>query len=235
MALVSFGFVDAESAIGQNIIGEGGIDLQVIGVVRNFHFRPLNYQIGPLAFRYDPESISMLSISYSGDRELLEQKIGSVWHGIDPVHPIEMQTMTEDIDKAYSDSGFTDVIVVLGYIAFIAISLACLGMLGMAMYTTQTRVKEIGLRKALGASVPSVVMLLSRSFLILIGIGIAIGTPIAYFLGNMLISNYAYRIVITPLMMLSGITLLLVMGVITVSSQTIAAARKNPVEALRYE
>jgi putative ABC transport system permease protein len=177
----------------------------------------------------------MLSISYSGDRELLEQKIGSVWQGIDPVHPIEMQTMTEDIDKAYSDSGFTDVIVVLGYIAFIAISLACLGMLGMAMYTTQTRVKEIGLRKALGASVPSVVMLLSRSFLILIGIGIAIGTPIAYFLGNMLISNYAYRIVITPLMMLSGITLLLVMGVITVSSQTIAAARKNPVKSLRYE
>jgi len=234
-ALVSFGFEDARNAIGQSIIAEDTIELLVIGVLKDFHFRPLNYQIGPLALRYRPESISIANISYSGELEVIENKIASIWATLDAVHPIEMQTMSDEIDKAYSDSGFTDVLTILGYIAFLAVSLACLGMLGMAMFTTRTRIKEIGLRKALGASVSNVVFMLSRSFLLLIGIGILVGTPIAYFLGVSIISNYAYRVTVTPWMLLSGIVLLSVLGIITISSQTIIAAGRSPVKSLRYE
>lgn len=234
-ALASFGFEDARSAIGQSIIAQDSLNLIVIGVVNDFHFRPLNYQIGPLAFRYNPTQFTIANINYVGDYDVVNHKIKSIWAGLDTTHPIEMRTMTDEIDKAYSDSGFTDVITILGYIAFLAVSLACLGMLGMAMYTTQTRVKEIGLRKALGASVSNVVLLLSRSFLILIGVGIAIGTPVAYYLGDLIISNYAYRITITPLMLFSGVLLLVVLGIITISSQTLLAARKNPVDSLRYD
>ncbi len=234
-ALVSFGFEDARSAVGQTIIAGDSIELIVIGVLKDFNYRPLNYQIGPLGLRSNHQALSIASISYSGDRAKLESSIASIWKEIDPIHPIEMRSMTEEIDKAYADSGFTDVLAIIGYIAFVAVSLACLGMLGMAMYTTQTRIKEIGLRKTLGASVVSVVFLLSRSFLILIGISIAIGAPISYYLGNLFISNYAYRITITPMLMVSGIALLVLLGIGIISSQTIVAARRNPVDSLRYE
>ncbi|MEQ8425366.1 MAG: FtsX-like permease family protein, partial [Cyclobacteriaceae bacterium] len=234
-ALVSFGFADARSAIGQPIIANDSTELVVIGVLKDFNYRPLNYQIGPLGLRFNPNNFSIACISYSGDRNQIESQVRSIWTELDPVHPLEVRSMEDEIDKAYSDSGFTDVLTIVGYIAFVAVSLACLGMLGMAMYTTQTRIKEIGLRKALGASVYSIVFLLSRSFLILIGISIAIGAPVSYFLGDLFISSYSYRITITPLMMFYGIALLVLLGIVTISSQTIVAARRNPVKSLRYE
>ena len=234
-ALVSFGFEDALSAVGQTIIAGDSTALLVIGVLKDFNFRPLNYQIGPLGLRSNVDNLSLASISYSGDRAQVEEGVRAIWKELDPIHPIKMNSMTEEIDNAYSDSGFTDVLTIIGYIAFLAVSLACLGMLGMAMFTAQTRIKEIGLRKTLGASVTSVVFLLSKSFLILIGISIIIGAPISYYLGDMLISNYAYRITVTPWLMLSGISLLAFLGVAIISSQTVVAARRNPVESLRYE
>ncbi|MGE0590733.1 MAG: ABC transporter permease [Cyclobacteriaceae bacterium] len=235
MALVSFGFSDPRDAIGQNIYVGDTTMLTVIGVVKDFHFRPLNYQIGPLAFRYDPLQLSMATISYNGNQVDLENAIAEVWPTIDAVHPVEMSTMENEIDNAYVASGFSDVITIIGYVAFLAVTIACLGMLGMAMYTTQTRIKEIGLRKALGASVSGVVFLLSRSFLFLIGVGVVIGTPVAFFLSDLFISNYAYRITITPWMLLSGIGLLVVLGAVTISSQTIAVARRSPVKSLRHD
>lgn len=234
-ALMSFGFDDALSAVGQTVIVGDSTELLVVGVLKDFNFRPLNYQIGPLALRSNEESFALASIAYSGERARVEEGIKSIWKKMDPVHSIVMNSMTEEIDNAYSDSGFTDVLAIIGYIAFLAVSLACLGMLGMAMFTAQTRIKEIGLRKTLGASVTSVVLLLSRSFLVLIGISVLIGTPISYYLGEMIISSYAYRITITPWLMLSGIALLVFVGIAIISSQTIVAARRNPVKSLRYE
>lgn len=234
-ALVSFDFEDARSAVGEIIITNDTTELIVIGVLKNFNFRPLNYQLGPLVLRYDPEAISIASVSYSGGRQELESELTVLWSSLDPLHQLEVMSMEETIDNAYIDSGFMDVITIISYVAFLAVCIACLGMLGMAMYTTQTRIREIGLRKALGASVSGVVVLLSKSFLWLIGLGVLIGTPIAYFLSDMFISNYAYRITITPWTMLSSIGLLFLLGVITISSQTIVAARRNPVKSLRYE
>lgn len=234
-ALASFGFEDAPGAVGQTVIAGDSTELLVIGVLKDFNYRPLNYQIGPLGLRSRMDSFTLASISYSGNRAKVEEAVKSIWKDMDPVHPIVMNSMTEEIDNAYSDSGFTDVLAIIGYIAFLAVSLACLGMLGMAMFTAQTRIKEIGLRKTLGASVTSVVLLLSKSFLVLIGISVAIGAPISYYLGNMLISNYAYRITITPLLMLYGISLLVLVGIAIISSQTVVAARRNPVKSLRYE
>lgn len=234
-ALVSFGFEDAPSAVGQTVIAGDSTELLVVGVLKDFNYRPLNYQIGPLGLRSNAKNFSLASISYSGDRTKVEESVISIWKDLDPIHPIVMNSMTEEIDNAYSDSGFTDVLAIIGYIAFLAVSLACLGMLGMAMFTAQTRIKEIGLRKTLGASVTSVVLLLSKSFLVLIGISVVIGAPISYYLGEMIISTYAYRITITPWLMLSGISLLVFVGIAIISSQTIVAARRNPITSLRYE
>jgi putative ABC transport system permease protein len=143
--------------------------------------------------------------------------------------------MTDQIDEAYVEAGFTDVYKVVGYIAFIAITLACLGMLGMAMYATQTRIKEIGIRKVMGADVTSLTVLLSRSFLYMIGIATIIGVPISIYLGGAFINNYAYRILVTPGIVVSGVAAVMAIGLTTICAQTLRAAMANPVRALRYE
>jgi putative ABC transport system permease protein len=234
-ALNRFGFDRPVDAVGQLIYLGDSTQLTIVGVVRDFHFRPLNYQIGPLVFRYDPESISILTarVTNSNDKVMLA-KIESVWRKLDS-RPFEWMTVSYEIDKAYEDAGFFDVLKIVGYITVVAIVLACLGILGMAMYMAQTRTKEIGVRKVMGANVTDILFLLSRSFLILIGVAVLIGVPISYLLGGFFLDTYAYKVSITPWVILFGVLFLVLLAFITISSQTIRAATINPVKSLRYE
>jgi len=235
-ALKSFSIANPVAAIGQTIYVEDSVMLQVIGVVKDFHFRPLNYEIGPVAFRYKLSETSFLSMRIvPQEKEKIVASAEAIWKKLDPIHPFEWKMMRDEIDQAYTDAGFTDIFKIVGYIAFLAMTLACLGMLGMAMYSTQTRVKEIGVRKVMGASVSDLTMLLSRSFLILICIALIIAIPIGFFLGDLFLSNYAYKISITPGLILFGVVLVMVLGLITICSQTLRAALSNPVKSLRYE
>lgn len=235
-AVERFGLGDPVSAIGQTIVVSDSTLLSVIGVVKDFHFRPMNYEIGPLALRYNQRDLSFLSIRIApGQKAAVVAALEPAWKRLDPVHPLEWQMMEDQIDQAYTDSGFLDVVKIVGYISFLAIVLACLGMLGMAMYATQTRRKEIGIRKVMGASSFEVVLLLSRSFLILIGIAALVGTPIGYSMGNLFLDSYAYKSPISIWVLLSGVTFMSVLGVMTICSQTWRAAVDNPVNSLRYE
>lgn len=235
-ALKQFSLGDPVSAIGQTIYTDDSVMLTVSGVVRDFHFRPLSYEIGPLALRYNPTGTDILSMRIvPSEKEKIIASLEAVWKTLDPVHPLEWIMMNDQIDQAYTDAGFTDIVKVVGYIAFLAISLACLGMLGMAMYAIQTRVKEIGVRKVMGASVYQVTLLLSRSFLSLIAIAVVVAVPASFFVGDLFLSNYAYRITISPWLLLFGVTIVLVLGLLTICSQTMRAATTNPVKSLRYE
>ena len=235
-ALKQFSLMDPVSAIGQTIYTDDSVMLTVAGVVRDFHFRPLNYEIGPVAFRYNPSATGILSIRIvPSEKEKIIASLEAVWKSLDPVHPLEWIMMDQEIDNAYETSGFTDIVKIVGYIAFLAISLACLGMLGMAMYAIQTRIKEIGVRKVMGASVYQITILLSRSFVSLIGLAIIVAVPASFYLGDAFLSNYAYRIAISPWVLLFGVTIVLGLGLITICSQTMKAASTNPVNSLRYE
>ncbi|MGE0772843.1 MAG: ABC transporter permease [Cyclobacteriaceae bacterium] len=235
-ALKSFGFSDAAAAIGQGIYEGDSTQLQVVGVVRDFHYRPMSYQIGPIALRNSESQFGLLSVKLTNsDVQRFVTHLEPIWKKHDPVHPLVWNTMTAELDNAYKDAGFTDIYTIVGYIAFVAISLACLGMLGMAMYAAKTRTKEIGVRKVMGATVADVVMLLSKSFMILIAIAVVIGVPVGFMLSDLFLSNYAYKIEITPWLILSGITFLGVLALVTISSQTLRAATTNPVDSLRYE
>lgn len=235
-ALERFGISDPASAVGQAIVTDDSVLLAVIGVVRNFHFRPMNYEIGPLALRYDYQELGFLSARIVPERKAeLITAIEAVWKKIDPVHAFDARMMDEEIDGAYTDSGLVDIVKIVGYISFLAVTIACLGMLGMAMFATQTRLKEIGVRKVMGAGSWDVVFLLSRGFLILIAIAGCIGTPLGYFLGSTLLSNYAYKAPISVVILFSGLALMTLLGTLTIGSQTMAAARRNPVDSLRYE
>jgi len=235
-ALKSFGFKDAGSALNQVVYSEDSAQLQIVGIVKDFNFRTMEYAIGPLVFRYRPQDFAMLSIAVDpAAMNTVTSAITSIWKKYDVVHPIELTTMERDIDNTYVETGYTDIVKIIGYISFLAITLASLGMLGMVMYSTQLKIKEVGVRKVLGASVKDVTVLLSRSFVILIGISILIGVPLGYILGNFFLQNFAFRISNTWLLVLLAIIIIGVIGFITICSQTIKAAMSNPVKSLRTE
>lgn len=235
-ALTYFGFSDPASAIGQPLYVNDSVMLSVVGVVQDFHFRPLNYEIGPVVLRYNVNQLAWLSVLVAPDKMTeVSNSIKAIWKQLDPVHEYDAILMADQIDDAYRTAGFFDVLTIVGYISFLTVTLACMGMLGMAMYATQTRTKEIGVRKVMGASVRQITFLLSRSFFIMIGIATLIGTPLAFFLGEQFLSLYAFKIEITPWLLLLGVGIVALAGFLTISTQTLRAASANPVNSLRYE
>jgi putative ABC transport system permease protein len=235
-ALEFFAFPNAVAAIGQPVYADDSLLLTVVGVVKDFHFRPLNYQIGPLALRYKTSELNILSAKIApGAKDAVIASLENIWKRLDPVHPLEWKMMEDVIDDAYVQSGFQDILKIVGYISFLAVMLACLGILGMAMYSTKTRMKEIGVRKVMGATSTQITLLLSNTFLGLLAIAAVIGTPAGYFIGEMFLTTYAYKIDITPWLMLTGICIVAICGILMVGSQTWKAASANPVRSLRYE
>ena len=125
---------------------------------------------------------------------------------------------------------------VFGFLGFIAASIACLGLLGMAVFNAETRTKEIGIRKAVGATVSNLVLILSKSFIRLILLSGVVGGLLAYvFLSNVILAQIHYHVSIGALEILSAVFILFGLAVLAVGSQIWRAARANPVEALRYE
>jgi putative ABC transport system permease protein len=177
-----------------------------------------------------------LSIAFEpGSKDKLIAALSPIWKKTDPVHILQYSLMRDDIDDAYVASGFTDVLKIMQYISFLSIILACLGMLGMVMYNTQLRVKEVSVRKVMGASVKDVTVLLSRSFIWLIGTGVVIGIPLSYLLGNLILQNFAYKISNGIWLIAAGVLITGLLGLITICTQTIKAALSNPVKNLRTE
>lgn len=235
-SLELFGFKDPLSAIGQPLYVDDSVMLTVTGVVKDFHFRPLNYEIGPIALRYKQSGLNFLSARIVPSQEdVIIASVEAIWKKLDPVHPLQWKMMEDEIDDAYTQSGFRDIVKIVGYISFLAVTLACLGMLGMAMYSTQTRIKEIGVRKVMGASSGQITFLLSRTFLILLGIAAFIGTPAGYFIGELFLSSYPYKAEITPWLLVTAISIVALSGIAMIGSQTWKAASSNPVKSLRYE
>lgn len=233
-ALSQFGFDDVLSAVNQSVILGDSTELVVRGVVKDFHFRPLSYEIGPVAFRYDPENVDLLSVMVSGEPRLVASRMEAIWKKIDQ-RPFEWTMMSDEIDQAYTDAGFEDIISFIGYITVIAVTLSGLGMLGMVMYATEARVKEVGVRKILGARVRDVLFLLSTSFLIMVSVGVVMGIPVSIYLGNMFLEMYAYKVPISVWTIGTGVLGIFVVTAFIIGSQTVRAARSNPVNALRYE
>lgn len=235
-ALDQLGFQHPADAIGQTIYAADTLELKIIGVVKDFHFRPLNNKIGPLALRYNMEGLNYANIKINpSQKESVIASIKGIWKKHDPIHSIDFMMMEEEIDDAYRQAGMKDVVVMVGYITFLVISLACLGMLGMAMYASQIRAKEVGVRKVMGASVVNVMLLLSKSFMTLISIAVVIGVPVSFLLGELFLEGFAYKIQITPFLLIIGVAVIVGLGLVIVWSQTIKVAFQNPVKWLRHE
>jgi putative ABC transport system permease protein len=235
-AVAQLGFGQPLDAIDETIYAGDTLLLRIIGVVKDFHFRPMNNQIGPLALRYNPKAINYLSVHiHPSQKESIVEAMRQVWKKFDPVHPMEYAMMEDEIDEAYRQSGMSDVLVILGYITILVISISCMGMLGMAMYAAQVRVREVGIRKVMGATVVDMMLLLGQSFMALIGMAILVGVPISYFAGRAFLEGFAYRIEITPALLAGATAAIAGLGLVIVCSQTLRVATSNPTRWLRSE
>ncbi len=207
----------------------------IVGIAKNFNFNSLHYKIETMfLFNYKDDGYSTMSVKLKGGRtsEAIAS-IQSVWRQVFPDHPFEYQFLDEHFADVYRAD--TQVSRMVSLLAVLAISISCLGLFGLASYSAEKRIKEIGIRKVMGASVRSIVTLLSRHFIRLVLIANLIAWPIAWFAISRWLRDYAYRVPVSWwVFVLAGI-LALVIALITVSVLAFRAAVANPVNSLRME
>jgi ABC-type antimicrobial peptide transport system permease subunit len=159
--------------------------------------------------------------------------VRSKWEAVYPEHIFEYQFLDDQIREFYE--GEQKMSALLTVFTFMAIFIGCLGLFGLATFMANRKTKEIGVRKALGASVESIVFLFSKEYVKLICVGFVFAAPAAWFLMNRWLENFAYKISIGPFVFLAGLLLTLFAAVITVGYKSFKAAVVNPIKSLRYE
>ncbi len=232
-AVKQFGW---DNAIGKRLGG----NLYVIGVVKDFHYASLRFQINPLVLfppdepnpaRRTRDNLSIRIAPHNIDETLAFIK--NKFEAIFPNDVFEYRFFDEDFDWMYRQE--IRVAKTIGYFSIIAIFIACLGLFGLASFMAEQRTKEIGIRRTLGATIPGITLLLSKEFTKWIVIAYIIALPLGYFIMNSWLQKFAYRTSMGFLIFLITGILALVIALLTVSYQSVKAALANPVDSLRYE
>lgn len=228
-----FNYASAREAVGQHMMLDSN-DAEIVGVVKDFHFTDVAQQNGPLILRNRKSNFGYITVRMSSNNvpETLAF-LQSTWKKVNPSTKFEYQFFDQQLLMTHSL--LSDVASVISLLSFLAVLISCMGLLGMATYTAETRQKEIGIRKVLGSSVLQVIMLLSKSYLVLLTIAIVIAAPIAYMVNNMWLQFFASRVSISPLILLVNILILGVISLIIVFSQAWRVSVTNPVKSLRTE
>jgi putative ABC transport system permease protein len=206
----------------------------VVGVVANYHQKNLKNAIAPLLFSLSNDATGMLSVKVRpGAVPATVRQIEGLWKQTFPDRPFDYEFMDDFFTRTYR----TDVRTgqVFGLFAALAVLISCLGLFGLATFMAESRTKEIGVRKVLGASVASIVTLLSTDFVKLLGIAILIASPIAWYAMNRWLQDFAYKIDIEWWMFALAGLLAVSIALMTVSFQSVKAALMNPVKSLRSE
>ncbi|MGH7452082.1 MAG: ABC transporter permease, partial [bacterium] len=206
----------------------------VIGVIKDFNANSLHRAIEPIALQFSPDMFTVFLVKIRTENipatlDFLKQK----WLAFVPNHPFEYSFLDDEFDKLYRSE--QQLGKIFGYFSFLAILISCLGLFGLTAFAVERRTKEIGIRKALGASVANILFLLSKDFMKLVILANLMAWPVAYVAMQSWLQKFAYRIEIGSWMFLAAGGLVLIIALIAVSFQTIKAAVTNPVESLRYE
>ncbi|WP_416864454.1 MAG: ABC transporter permease [Imperialibacter sp.] len=210
-------------------------DVKIVGVVKDFHYGKIDSPIKEFAFRYHADQYYVINaLISSADIPGTMEKIESKWDELDAIHPFEAEFYDDRIQKSYEE--YLVMVKIIGFLAFLAISIASLGLLGMVVFTTETRLKEISIRKVLGASEQALVFLLGRGFIFLLLISAAIAVPATWYFFNQIVFNdLAYKATFGFLELFGGVLVVFAIAALAVGSQTVRAARTNPAETLRNE
>jgi putative ABC transport system permease protein len=231
----NLGFASADEAIGGRIvIPILGHTHEVRGVLKDYHQKSLQYKHDPIIYAYRPAAKRFYSLKV--DTHNLGQTITQVeasWNKTFPGNPFDAFFLDESFGEQYkADRQFG---YLLGFFSGLAILIACMGLFGLASFTITGRTKEIGVRKVLGASISSIFLILSKDFLKLIAVASLVALPLTYWSIGQWLQNYEYRIDLNLWLLLLPIVLVILIALLTISFQTLKAARANPIKALRSE
>src|SRR5437773_836912 len=232
------GWKDAASAVGKTIqwvrpdvvLKKG----RVLGVVVNFNINPLKSAVQPLVMHYSPLRFQYLYVRFNqNNAEKLTGIVAKRFNEFYPKQSFEYSFLDDNLNAMYNSEKRLGTI--FSYFSFLAILIACLGVLGLSLYSIQQRIKEIGIRKVLGASVFSITRGLLKDFVKPIFIAAIVATPIAWYVMNKWLEDFAYRINISWWVFVVAGLLALSIAMITISFQAVQAAMANPVKSLRTE
>jgi len=221
-----------ENPVGKAVtmFGKTGV---IAGVVKDFHFRKMDEPIGPIIM-YLPSYYWTLYIKFAPGK--IQEGLAAtqkIWKKYNPDFPIAYQFMDEAFNEMYhSDQAKRSL---FNYFSIVAILISCLGLFGLVTYTAETRTKEIGIRKVMGAKVKDIVLMLSKEFLILVGIAMLIAFPLAWYWLDKMLQDYVYRIHIGWWIFALAGLITIILTLLTVGWQAIKAATANPVKAIKTE
>ena len=205
----------------------------IIGVVKDFNFNSLHYAVNTLSLVvHEDWGYSELSVKI--DRNNIEGAIAEVervWNNLIPKWPFQYSFLDEHFEKLYQSDQQMEAVVKI--MAILAILIACMGLFGLAAITTEKRMKEIGIRKVLGASIANLMVHLSKNFAVLIFVAFILFCPITYYLMQTWLENFADRISIGPIVFVVGFIIAFCIAMTTISYHTVRAAMNNPVHALK--
>ncbi|WP_302868133.1 ABC transporter permease [Mucilaginibacter sp. L3T2-6] len=238
-AVKDYGFANPQKAIGQNIhydLQGKQYTFQIIGVVKDFHYEDLHLPVTPFLFQLggDKTGFNYLIVhAKAGNLAPVIKVLEATWHKVDHNDPFEYNFLDDEFQKNYeADNRLAGIV---GYFTVVAILISCLGLFGLAAFSAEQRTKEIGVRKVLGASVSTIVSLLSVDFLKLIVASIIVASPIAWWAMNKWLQGFAYRKSIDWTIFAYTTVIAIAIGLVTIGSQAIKAAVANPVKSLRSE
>ncbi|MCB0668225.1 MAG: FtsX-like permease family protein [Saprospiraceae bacterium] len=232
-AVNALGWESPEAAIGGQMVLEGK-EGQVVGVMKDFNFNSLRNEITPLVMEVRPGAFAWFSVKIANSEipqtlKFLEEK----WKEFFPEKVFEYQFLDESINDAYTAE--TRLSSIIGYFSIIAILISCIGLFGLSAFVTRQRFKEIGIRKILGASVPQILRLLSKEFILLIGISMLIALPVTWYLLKDWLTGFAYRIDFPWWVPIFTGFVVMLLAFLTVSAQSLKTALSNPIEAIKEE
>lgn len=231
------GFTHPAEVVGEVLETKWGKEqLKVVGVVTDFRYRLLvnDHLIRPLVIRNQPDNFEYLNVKLSStDLMSTMVTLEKTWKKVDPLHSFKYEFFDEQLQSTHH--AIFDIVSILGFISFLAIVIACLGLLGMTTYTAERKAKEVSIRKILGAEHLTIAILLSRGFLKMLGLSILVGAPLSYLINTLWLQEFPNRVEFGLGTVLLGVLVLLVLGALTIISQTWRAAKRNPVDALKVE
>ncbi len=233
-AVRAFGWELPEEAIGQPI-SYGGNKGLIIGVIHDFHFESLHHPILPMIFYHvNPNQYNHISIRIApGNPSAALATIQQVWSELQPDYPLQYDFLDDRINMQYRAD--TQLMELFSYFSILAIVIACLGLIGLSSYTVEQRTKEIGIRKVLGASVFSILVLFSKQLVRLVLIGGIIAMPVAGYAMREWLEGFEYHTTLSPEPFALALAPALIVALVSILSQVIRSANMNPTDALRRE
>jgi putative ABC transport system permease protein len=206
----------------------------IIGVVKDYNYQSLHNEIRPLILVNDPESFQYMYIRIGPENiRSTINSIERICREFEPAFPFEWHFLDEAFEILYRSE--EQMSRLFNFFAVFAVFIGCMGLFGLSLFIAKSRFREIGIRKVLGASIPSLIRLISKEFIILVLLANVISWPVVYYAMNRWLQNFAYRTHLSLLPFLLSWFLVFIISVLTVSFQSIKAACADPVDSLRYE